>query len=684
MALEKLRALRSKQVLLKRKALLRGNKQGDEKQKDHDNHKSKQKPMGDVHIVQHVHLLFVRAIRKFKSDVSLYLQHAAFCKQVKSFSRLTRIYAEAVQIHPKNVGLWIEAASHEYFGVAVEEESPGSHIKKQVVHGGGSVRNARIILQRGLRVNPNSQELWLQAFGLELHYIQKLRGRQAIMLSDQQRDDADVDSVKQLKTTPTSVPSSLPLLVYKNAVRKIPDDLTFRLKFVDLCQMFPNESVSDLQRHVMDTVREDFSSEPSGWIAWATHVAKTRMESNDNENIGFLGPNEKDDDNQEEEPPQKRSRSSSNTIENESSSTFPTGSDHVLEVLTEATNKIPTAEMLLLSVQFAHRYTASLFEAAGAEARFEGKQASVTYLTSAIQDMNDFVHKLFDRAERLGIQTPELVLEQVNLLLGTESKTTIAAALDVLESFCTKKLPPPGANDASKIVPSAVWIRWAELLLLSENNNNDALTQQRAMSAKALDVLRMGLNHTPITVSSHYMIILLHLVNGLIMMTTHGESNDFEDKSCDDELARLFQQMLLLAPGQIDTKLNECDSQFSEWFGQCSISKVCFNYLRLQHARKGLNGARSVFHLVLFQHQLPPATWVAHDAEGWKSFVDECILIESNEVVENPKGGIALTQKGMRRQRLDRLYQLAMKLFRESHVGDYYKQQREDKLSVQN
>ena len=71
--------------------------------------------IGDAHIVKHVHFIFRRAKRKWKDDVSLHLAHAAFAKQARSYKELGKIYAEALQIHPRNTSLWIEAASHEFF-----------------------------------------------------------------------------------------------------------------------------------------------------------------------------------------------------------------------------------------------------------------------------------------------------------------------------------------------------------------------------------------------------------------------------------------------------------------------------------------------------------------------------------------------------------------------------------------
>jgi hypothetical protein len=91
----------------------------DHRKHNTDNNVSIQKEkqhIGDVYIVQHLHLLFVRAIQKFRSDLILLLLHWDFCKEQKSWTRLGRVYAEALKVFPRRAGLWIEAASHEFFG----------------------------------------------------------------------------------------------------------------------------------------------------------------------------------------------------------------------------------------------------------------------------------------------------------------------------------------------------------------------------------------------------------------------------------------------------------------------------------------------------------------------------------------------------------------------------------------
>ena len=104
--LEKLRKLRKKMVLARQEAKERENQEnnkGEGNEEDGDdndkNDKKKSKStMGDASIVQNLHLLFIRAKRKWQEDLTWHLQHAEFAKQSKSFQMLSRIYAEALQV----------------------------------------------------------------------------------------------------------------------------------------------------------------------------------------------------------------------------------------------------------------------------------------------------------------------------------------------------------------------------------------------------------------------------------------------------------------------------------------------------------------------------------------------------------------------------------------------------------
>jgi len=262
-----------------------------------------QLPIGDVHIVQNIHLLFVRALRKFRGDINLHLQHAEFSKAFHSYGRLSLIYTEALQVHPRHVPLWIEAASYEFFG----------HEHNGKMLGGGSIQTARVLLQRGLRINPTSCDLWLQYFSLEMHHVQKLKGRREILQITAGGDEP----------APLSL---IPKVVYQNAIKAISKDVSFRCKFLDLCRLFPQTQL--LQNDITASMERDFSHIPEAWIARAAHLSETKEEI-------------------KEERLAKRPKRIGYT-------------DPVLTLLQHGMKEIPTADMALKCLIFAKAYGGKL------------------------------------------------------------------------------------------------------------------------------------------------------------------------------------------------------------------------------------------------------------------------------------------------------------------------------------
>jgi U3 small nucleolar RNA-associated protein 6 len=313
MALEKLRQLRTKKL----------SNRSDRKNSDGNvivvRAKNGGLPIGDVHIVQLIHLLFVRVLRKFRSDVALHLQHAAFAKESKSYNKLTTIYTEALQVHPRNVGLWIEAASNEYFG----------HREGQKVHGGGSIQGARVLMQRGLRINARAQDLWVQYFCLELHYLQKLRGRREILQLTTNEGDEDT----LYKDAP------IPAIVFKNAIKAIPESVSFRMKFLEQCQLFPQTET--LERIITESIETDFADKPEAWIARAMYLAGKENEDVEPA-VGFTLDADEDDTSSSQQVSKKQ------RIEGHRNPVF--------NILEHAVDAIPNAEIYLRVIQFAREY----------------------------------------------------------------------------------------------------------------------------------------------------------------------------------------------------------------------------------------------------------------------------------------------------------------------------------------
>jgi len=393
MALERLRELRSLQRKRDHRKSQREAGDDDDDENRADPTKEKEH-IGDVHIVQHIHLLFVRAIRKFRSDLSLHLQHAEFCKQQKSFTRLGRVYAEALQIFPRQSGLWIEAASHEFFGPT------------------RSIQNARVLLQRGLRLNENSEELWLEYFSLELHYAQTLKGRRQIL----QQTDLECQSHNVMETSKEEY--RIPAIVLKSALKAIPNSVRFRLQFMDTCKRFP--CTEFLMEMIQESMKNDFATEPESWIARALYEAE-RQGGSCSINVQEGGPGAEDE-NVPGEPPVKKAR----TGESEKNS--------VVAVLEEAIDTLENDDMLLQAFRFAEDYRKEL----------EHRDAE----RDAIIAVENFICKLWGRAETC--TSPELAIEHTNYLLDGKQPEK---ALERIQLFCT----------SNTLVPAKAWLLWTRL-----------------------------------------------------------------------------------------------------------------------------------------------------------------------------------------------------------------------------
>jgi len=209
------------------------------------NSKDRYKPSkSDMCIVQHIHLLFKRACSRWRGDVDLVLQHVQFARSARSFKQVSRIYAEALQVHPRNTSLWIEAASNEYFEM-------------------NSIQTARVLFQRALRINKTKGDLWLQYATLEWHYATKLRGRRSIVASDLANHEEEVDeyNIKGI------LDGNIPRFIYKNAIKAIPNDVQFRVQFLDLCSQFPGTDVA--ANEIIKSMDLDMSDVADAWIARA-------------------------------------------------------------------------------------------------------------------------------------------------------------------------------------------------------------------------------------------------------------------------------------------------------------------------------------------------------------------------------------------------------------------------------
>lgn len=202
----------------------------------------------DIAIVQRIHKLFKLALYRFPEDVRLWLTYIAFAKQRKENAVVSRQYSRMLQVHNKKPELWVAAAKWEF-----EFNSDPD--------------TARGLVQRGLRFNEQSRQLWLEYFRLELMYAEKMRKRQEMLGDTISEEDEVSDAVLQ---------GHVARIVYINALQAIPDDVNFLLSFLPVCQQF--DFTREQEENICQELREKFWDKPAAWDALARRCLKRQIQ----------------------------------------------------------------------------------------------------------------------------------------------------------------------------------------------------------------------------------------------------------------------------------------------------------------------------------------------------------------------------------------------------------------------
>eukprot|EP00903_Cladosiphon_okamuranus_P011411 g10754.t1 len=306
--LESLRALRTKRV--------EGGPNRNLQSKKKKSRKGKA-ATADFCCVRLVRWIFDRAVMKFPGDVDIWLHYIDFAARQGQSKTLGRIFARALQLHPRNPGLWIKAASWEFFD-------------------GGNASSARSLMQRALRINPGAQNLWLQYFRLEFSYVEKLMGRREILGLEEEeeekeegavaggdgdgaagdRENMDIPrleaeeghsggpsftAVKQAAAAgggatvggdgsarPAPVmddtarrfyKGAVPMAVFRAAIKAIPEDVGFRAGFLRCCAVDFPILAREAAQAVLASIEQDFPENCEAWELRASYplmVAEVR------------------------------------------------------------------------------------------------------------------------------------------------------------------------------------------------------------------------------------------------------------------------------------------------------------------------------------------------------------------------------------------------------------------------
>ncbi|KAJ2086798.1 U3 snoRNP protein [Coemansia sp. RSA 1813] len=271
--------------------------------------------VSDYSIDQRIISLFERALIRHSQDKSLWLQFIAFVKSLghsdsNGYSRLlSKIHARAITSHPYDPQMWIVAADNQF-------------------RDNGNGGAARRLMQRALRVNPKSKELWAEYFRLELLLVEKIKSRRRVLgidghsenndeeddsgfinlpeLDEEKKADASLsDEIEEhieakalsseaqnrqeltdeqraamaAKVNPY-LQGAIARIVYDQAIAAIPSDLEFRKELAAIAGQFPE--MEQQRDYVLQTISRDFASDPTAIAYLCTaHLSGISLESPD-------------------------------------------------------------------------------------------------------------------------------------------------------------------------------------------------------------------------------------------------------------------------------------------------------------------------------------------------------------------------------------------------------------------
>lgn len=192
--------------------------------------------------------------------------------------------AKLIRFHPKVPGVWIYAAAWEF-----------DHNL--------NVAAARALMQEGLRVLPNSGDLWVEYLRMELTYINKLMARKVALGEDegtltrdprtadekQWRDEnkelfmslddkennngPNVESDESEKSGELFAEYGMNIFrtVYSGAVEAIPSSLSLRKRFFEILEGTNLSHQEGMYEEILNDMKRDFSTEPEFWDWLARH-----------------------------------------------------------------------------------------------------------------------------------------------------------------------------------------------------------------------------------------------------------------------------------------------------------------------------------------------------------------------------------------------------------------------------
>ncbi|CAH8314556.1 unnamed protein product [Eruca vesicaria subsp. sativa] len=251
-----------------------------------EKNKKKMKSISDYAGLAKIVEIYRLATRRFKGDISLWFKYLEFCRQKRN-GRMKKVLAQVIRFHPKVAEVWIYAAAWEF--------------DRNL-----NVAAARALMQNGLRVCPNSEDLWVEYLRMELTYLNKLKARKVALgegegslvrnqrvvedeqwkdenkelfmsLDDKEEKDKDGSGVDDDEDASEKVDvfkekgSNVLQAIYGGAVDALPSSFDLRRRFLEILDATDLAHSDDIRNTILSDLKRDFSSDPEYWNWLARH-----------------------------------------------------------------------------------------------------------------------------------------------------------------------------------------------------------------------------------------------------------------------------------------------------------------------------------------------------------------------------------------------------------------------------
>lgn len=344
-----------------------------------------------------VMLIYERATTRFKGDLNLWMQYLQYCRS-QGTRRMQKVLTKVLRLHPTVPGVWMYAAAWEFDRNA-------------------NMTAARALMQRGLRICPKSEKLWLEYFRLELVYADRLKANNLVPMSEKgdskeghskdtmendglilriDEDDEDEEELREFKIVPKEQQAGMNSLkvdelayrlagtIYKNAVTALPSNPEFRKGFMEVLQKASFTRAQFLQDEILKSLERDFSMDANCWD-WQAKVQ-------------FKATGERDE---------------------------------AIKVFERALNAVPSVDMYECYAQFLKGVSGFDF-------------STIAHITAAVEHTKEdrilmaaHLISLYRRAKEHGFLSPVLAEGHVTVLLRLGK---LDEARQTLEEFCTGQL----------------------------------------------------------------------------------------------------------------------------------------------------------------------------------------------------------------------------------------------------